>query len=323
MNVTPPARRRAFFALPALLTVLLLLVIAAGARAGMNNQPKPPADAAAKIRAAAADILGTGDLGKARPALYLAVEAHAATDLTDLLAAVVRDDTVYNGLVSVFEDAARGKTGAPADFLTYNLARLHLLRSRQAGSSQGRSAALSQAAEAAGRLAKDNLRDAGAWELIGDIYAEQGKREQAEGAYSRIATSGATGAAAYAQLKIGALYHRANRLAQAEDAYQRGIRADAAGGNPRRETLHRLYQGLAALYLERGNENGAVDALLRSARVTQDPDAPFRLQMDVARRLLRLGRAREALTYTEAALRFAPGDAAAKTLRDQARAASK
>jgi uncharacterized protein HemY len=85
--------------------------------------------------------------------------------------------------------------------------------------------------------------------------------------------------------------------------------------------FHALYQGLAALYLQRGNDPAALDALAQSARAKPDPASPFRLRLDVAQRLLRRGHAREVLAYAEAAARFAPADEAARELRDQARAA--
>jgi tetratricopeptide (TPR) repeat protein len=137
-------------------------------------------------------------------------------------------------------------------------------------------------------------------------------------AYSRIATTGAPSAAAYAQLKIAGAYQRGNRFDLADDAYRRGIRADAGTG---RALLHALYQGLASLYLQRGNDPAALDALAQSARVQPDPAAPYRLRLDVAQRLLRRGHARQVLAYAEAAVRFAPEDEAAQDLRAQAQRA--
>lgn len=290
------------------------------AQAGMSNQPKLPEAAAVTIRRAVDEILGTGALGTARPNLYIAVENNAATDLTDFLAGVVRDTMTYEGLASAFEDAAQNKTGADQTFITYNRARLHLLRARATASSPAKTAALRLGAAAAEALNKANTRDPAAGELIGDIYAEQNKLDQAAAMYNRLLQQGVPGGAPYVHLKIATLYHRANRYAEALTAYERGIRADAVGTSSRTELLHRLYQGLAALNLERNNEAAALEALSRSARVAQNPSAPYRLRLDVAQRLLRQGRAREVLAYAETALRFTPGDAAAQALRDQARA---
>jgi tetratricopeptide (TPR) repeat protein len=310
----PGKFRTPFPVLPALLAVLLPLLFAGSAApAGMAGQPRPPAEAARKIAAAVRDIVGAGDLGTARPDLYLTVEANATSDLTDLLAPVVGDDTTYNGLVGTFEDAARGKTGAQADYVAYNLARLHLFRARA-----GSRPALAEAARAAAPLQKS--RDMAALDLLGDIYATQNNTDQAIATYARMITSGTPGAAPYAHLKTAALYQRMGRLADAEAAYTRGIRADAASGSPRGEMLHRLYQGLAGLYLERNNLPAALDALARSARVTQDREAPYRLRLDVAQRLLRSGNPRAVADYADAAVRFAPDDEDARALRDRARA---
>ena len=313
-------RRGGGVPLPILAVFLLLMIPLAGSavRAGMDGQPKPSAEVARKIRADIRDILGTGDLGTARPDLYLSVEANVTSDLTDLLAPIVGDDTTYNGLAATFEEAAREKTGVQGEYAAYNLARFQLLRGRAGGRG-----ALAGALRAADPFIKSNSRDMGALELIGDIYAEQGRLVQAIATYGRMITSGTPGAAPYAQLKMAALYRRMGRAPDAEEAYGRGIRADATSGKPRGEVLHQLYQGLAALQTDRGNYPAALDALARSARVTQDTDAPYRLRLDVAQLLLRRGYAREVAAFAEAALRFSPDDEAARTLRDQAAARAK
>jgi tetratricopeptide (TPR) repeat protein len=124
------------------------------------------------------------------------------------------------------------------------------------------------------------------------------------------------------ELKVATLYHRTNRFDAAEDAYQRGIRAAVAAGDPGQELRHRLYQGLAALYLQRGNDPAAISALMQSARVSPPAGAPFRLRLDVAQRLLQRGHARAVGDYAAAVLRITPDDEAAKALRDRARAAA-
>lgn len=324
MNCRREASGEGFVKSVSLAVALAALLVLGGiedALAGLKGQPKPPAEAVAAIRKASVDILGTGDLGKARPILFTTVETHVTADLTDLLAAVVRDDTAYNGLVSTFEEAIRAGKGEAATFAAYNLARLHLLRARHARTTPVRNAVLKVAAATAATFAKGDASDPAAWELLGDIHSEQGNIDAAVVAYGKIAESGATAAASYAQLKIATAYRLANRYSPAEDAYKRGIRADATGGNSGREILHRLYQGLTLLYADRGNFPAAAQALSLSARVTQDPAAPYRLRLDAAQRLLRRGYVKEVLAYSEAAARLSPDDAAAQALRDQARAA--
>ncbi len=305
--------------LAASIAAVWLLAGSVSARAGLTGQPKLPADAAARIRSAAAAIVGTGDLGTARPGLYIAVEDNVTADLADLLATVVRDDVTYNGLADTFESAVRAKTGDDQRFALYNLARLHLLRARVTLRAAAKQAVLAQAERTARRVTDTASRDAAAWELLGDIYAEQGNPEQAQAAYERINRGGAPGAMAQAHLKIGVAYQRAGRLELAEAAYRRGISADNAAPSKGGETLHRLYQNVASLYVQRGKYRDALDALSRSARVAPDASAPYRLRLDVAQALLARGYAREVLAYAEAALRVTPDDPAARDLRDAAR----
>jgi tetratricopeptide (TPR) repeat protein len=307
----------------AILTLALGLVAAAAIRpahaAPMAGQARPAAKTIADVRKAAADILGAGEPGEARPVLYTAVEADPVADWGDELSRVVGDDATYYGLVDIFEQAARGKNGDMANFLAYNLGRLHLARFRAAGSRT----ALQQAAAAADRLATNRtLRDASAFAFAGDVYSSQNRLDAAVAAYNRITATGTPGAGALAQLKVAGAYHRQGRYEDARAAYERGVRLDASGGRAGGATLHQLYQGLAALHLERGKDAAAAEALVRSARVTQDPASPFRLRLDVARRLLER-RQREVLQYAEAAVRFAPDDADAVALRDRARAQAK
>lgn len=309
------------------LVVAALLIASGGsARAGLAGQPKPPASVVAVIQQAARDILGTGDLGNARPALFLAVENNALADLTDYLAAVVRDDTAYNGLAATLEEAAsKPREGATAvadrSFAQYNFARLNLLRARVLRGTPDRTVVLRPAIVVAKKMAEGNARDLAAVELLGDLLAENGQVDEAAAAYRRIAQTGTPTASPYMYLKIATAFQRANRLDLAMQAYETGVRADASGGSPGRELLHRLYQGTASVALQRGNDQAALLALSESARrVKQDESAPFRLRLDVAQQLLARGHARNVLAYAEAALRLAPSDENAKTLRDQARA---
>ena len=293
--------------------------------AGLVGQPKPPAAVIATIRRASDDIVGTGDLGRARGDLLLAVENHPTADLTEHLALVVRDNTSYDGLAATYEDAAKAKTGDEQRYVLYNLARLHLLRARQmlrGGVRSGSGAlqsVLAVAARTARRVADPAItRDVGALELLGDVFAEQNDTQRAQAAYERIALSGVPNAPAMAGVRVGALFLRAGRTADAEAALRRGISSAAGAGA---DLTHQLYQNLALAYVRRSAFGPAADALERSARVTLDPSAtPFRLRTDVAQTLLDRGYAREVNAYATAALRVTPDDEALRNLQRAAAA---
>lgn len=321
-------RRRCRALVSAAAAVLLGFVLfSPAARAGLVGQPKPSAAVVARIQKDAADILGTGSLAMARPDLYLAVEDNATSDLTDLLAQVVRDDTTYNGLLDTLEEAARTqKSAINARFARYNLARLHLLRARQAvrGALGGPRDVLAAALPIAQKLADDPAvaRDPAAVELLGDVYAEQNSLENARAAYEKIGQTDRPAPAAYAQFKIGQMYQRALQLGLAEAAYRRAAaNASAATGTPG-DLVHSIYQNLAAVYVRRASYAAAAEALQRSARVSP-PDtatAPFKPRTDVAQSLLDLGYAREVSAYASAALRLSPGDDALRRLQQAANA---
>jgi tetratricopeptide (TPR) repeat protein len=312
-----------FFGITAAIAVSLVLAEAKPARAaGLVGQPAPPAGTIATINRAIADITGTGDLGRARPALYLAVEAQATADLTDYLASLLRDDVIYNGLAATFEEAVQSKRGDEQRFARYNLARLHLLRARQLVQTRvsgGPREALATAAAQARKLIDDPnaARDPGALELLGDVLSEQDRPDEAARVYERIAFTSRPSATAHAQLKIGQAYQKASRLELAEAAYRRGIGVASSGG----EALHNLHQSLASVYVRRGDFRAAAASLERSARVPTDAGgASFRPRTDVARVLLDRGYAREARAYAAAALRLFPGDEALRRLERDAAA---
>ena len=313
---------RAF--LVAALSALAVLAAPAAAHAGLTGQPKPAAPVVARIQKAVNDILGSGDLGRARPDLLLAVEDNAWADLTDLLAVVVRDDTVYDGLAATLEEAVttEKKDAARQRFVRYNLARLHLLRARQSlRGAGGPREALARAESAARKLADESARtrDAGALELLGDILVEQSRLDDARAAYERIGASDRPAPAAYAQYKIGQMYQRALQPGLAEAAYRKAITTANAAGDAPPELVHALYQNLAAVYVKRANYAAATDALLRSARISApDAAATFRPRTDVAQTLLDLGYAREVQSYAALALRLSPDDGTLRKLQRDA-----
>jgi tetratricopeptide (TPR) repeat protein len=291
------------------------------AKAALNGQPPAPKAAADKIRVASADLL-RGNIATARPNLLLLVEANAATaDLTDLLARAIGDDTTYNGVAATLEEAANT---APSDttraYVTYNLARLHLLRSRLLSARIPRRAPLEAASLAAGRL-DANLRDPAAWELKGDIASERGDVSGAVAAYQKIV--GAGGGSGFALYKQGLAYARASRTSQAQSTLEAALRVENRTGSGGPALKYNLYQDLAGVYLMQGNDTAALTAFSQSTRLKPDGTPGFRYRTDVARRLLPRGKAAAAavLAYAEAALRGAPDDFELQALRDDARRA--
>ncbi len=162
-------------------------------------------------------------------------------------------------------------------------------------------------------LAKDNKGDAAVWEATGDLYALKDDAANAAAAYRRM---GALGPAPLAAYKTARAYQRVRDTSQARAAYEAGIKADAAQGAAKSSglTRHLLYQGLASLYLADGRDKDAATALLFSARVKPDPDAPYALRFDVADALRKRGYAKEVRAYAQAVLLVTPDDETAKRL---------
>ncbi len=295
------------------------------AAAGLKGQPKPSPSVVAKAQEASATLARfDGDKNAARPELLTLVEANATADLTDVIAPALDDANTYTSLIATLDDALQTQTtDASRAFVRYNRARISLLRARALPSKNAKDLPLLEAEQALKGFDAVTSRDPAYWELMGDVQAEKGEPDAAAIAYKKIITSG--GNNAEAQFKTAQAYARANRFALAKAAFDAGIRADAANGYAGGKRMkHLLYQGLASLYYAQGDEKNALDALLLSAKVTQDTDAPYRLRLDVARRLLsRGGHAREIQAYADAALKLAPDDDEAKTLREGAAASAR
>ncbi len=294
------------------------LLLSRAAHAALSGQPALSPEAAAKIKMDAATIL-RGEIATGRPDLLLVVEANAAADFTPLVARVVGDDTTYNGLAATLEEAV-GKASTDAarkNYLLYNLANLHLLRSQLVRSAGERRAPLNAAADATDGFGKD-LHDPAAWELKGDVHAEQGDLDGALSAYRQMTESGADGARV--QYKMGFAYERANRMALAEKSYTAAATAQMTTGAGGPKLRHLIYQGLTRTEMAQGNDPAALAALARSAKVGQDDAAPFSYRLDAARRLLQRGYGREVKAYADAAVAAMPDDADAAALRAQAAA---
>ena len=300
-------RSAAFLALSA-----LLLAASRPAVAGLARQPAPPAAIAEAVRKAAREVV-SGDTAAARADLLLAVDRAPESDLTGLLEPALIDGPSYTGVASVFLDALKKNDAERSAFLLYNLARVHLMRSQSLGAAY-RAAPLAAAGATAARF--DTKRaDPVLWELAGEIESERGNIEAAQAYFLRMGNSAASRALAY--YRVGIAYERRFDDLKAERSYLDGIRADGGTGKRLR---HNLYQNLAALYLARGREREAGDAMAQSARVTQDDATPFRMRLDVARKIVARRQVKPAADYLRAVVRFQPDDADAKTLLNLASA---
>jgi len=304
--------------LTAALSLALLTTATGGAAAaaGMKGQPELPAAAAADLRKLAADvIIPVGDAGRSRTAILTLVEANATTDWTAVVAPALREENTYTALLATLEDALEAqKKDADRMFIRYNILKTYLYRARLLPNPDRRPV-LAAATRYASAIDKAE-RDPALWEVVGDVFAESGALDSAFAAYKRMQTGGAP--PNRVQYKTAYAYHRANRLTPARQAYEAGITADARSADSGRETLHLLYQGLAAVHFQEGRTREAADALLRSAKVAQDPDSPYRLRLDLAYLLLERGYATTVKQYAEAAVKLNPEDTEAKSLLEEA-----
>lgn len=304
----------------ACLALWLLWGASGTAEAGLAGQPALSAAAAARIRAESGNVL-KGEIATGRPNLFLAIQANATADFTDLVARVIGDDTSYNGIVSTLEEARQSaKTDADRQFLLYNLARVHLLRSLLIRQGFDRRPALDAAADTASQFATGTT-DPAVGELKGDIAAERGDVPGALAGYKEMLDNGAP--AAQFKYKTGWAYERANRTALASGAYNAAALAQATSGAGGAQLKHLIYQGLTRVAVSQGDYSAALRALAKSASVGHDDTAPFKYRLDAASRLLQHGYAKEVLAYANAALAASPGDADATLLRDQAAAAGR
>ena len=300
-------------ALP-LAAALLLAPLCPAAWAGLSGQPPPASSVATAVRKAASEAV-SGDTDAARSDLQLAVERAPETDLTDLVEPALIDGPCYNGVAAVLQEAlaAAGADRDKAAYLLYNLARVHLLRARKLGPSY-RAAPLAAGSSVVARFDLKRT-DPALWELAGEIESERGDIPAAQKFYLKM--GGSMAVRALTCYRIGIAYERGFDDLKAEKSYLDGVRADGGTGKKLR---HNLYQNLAALYLAKGREREAAEALAQSAKVTQDDDAPFRMRLDVVRKFTLRGSYKPAGDYLRIVVRFQPGDAEAKSLLSAASA---
>jgi tetratricopeptide (TPR) repeat protein len=301
--------------------IVAFWVTIADAHAGMVGQPRPTDDTIARLRSAVRQFLiDGGDIGKARPDLILLVERDLTADVTDLLSPALYDDGAYNGVASTYADAltTMDATDAKRPFLLYNLARLHLFRANVVTTAAARKQYLDAAARVAGKF-PERVTDPAVWELRGDVEAARGNTDAAVVAYRKM---GATGGTPVVGLyKVAMAYQTAHRYAEAQAAYEAAARADRLSPTGGRQLLHLIYQGIASIALQQERLPAALRALDQSANVSQDPAAPFRLRLDIARQLLRRGYGTSVAAYAAAAVKLAPDDEDAKALLAEARGA--
>jgi tetratricopeptide (TPR) repeat protein len=285
--------------------------------AGVDGQPQP--DAALKTRlsnAARWFLTPQKNVGRERADFLLLLEKAPSADITDVIAPALGDDAAYQGTVATFEDALdAAKDENTKLFLRYNIARTHLLRARLSPVSVGKNS-YAEAATQALEPFDTNNRDTALWELKGDIEAERGNTSGAIAAYQKIGPAG--GSAALATYKIAQVWQRARRYPEAQAAYELALQRDAASTNGNGELYHRIYQGLASLYIDRGDFSSAVNALNRSAKIKPDAGS-FPFLLDAARALLKHGYNTPVVGYLEAAVKQSPDDVEAAMLLRQAR----
>lgn len=285
---------------PIFAAVAALVLCARPAVAGLDGQPAPSDDVAARILKANRAILGAGDPARARPELFLAVESEATADLTELLAPVVLEDPTYRGLVSVFTDAvADADDPKKALFARYNLARIHLLRALALDGPARRRAPLAAAAAALTGIGT-SVKDIALIEMQGDIESLRGNVDQAVALYARLTPIAGTPAPAL--YRTGLAYRRAGRLDDAVAAFDKGLKSDRGG----RLWRHLCTQGLGWVALDRGKLADAAAYLLASADAAPDDERPYALRTDLARALLAKGQRAAVLDYARKAERRAP-----------------
>ena len=274
----------------------------------MQNQPAPTV----KERQTAIRYVA-GDAGETRAQLMLLAEANPVADFSELFAPALRDTNTYTAILATYEDALNAETDAAKQaFIRYNILQTVLSRAATLPTTVRRTL-VSRAESLADMLAKTAKNDPAIWEATGDLYALKGDAKAAAGAYKGIASAG--GLAARAWRKTGAAYLSARNYGAARSAFDAGIRADVAASNDGgKQEKHLLYQSLASLALAEGNEKDAIAALLLSAKVKPDANAPYPFRTDVADALLKRGLRKPVREYAEAVLKIAPNDAGAMRL---------
>jgi len=298
--------------------VLVSVTVAVANASAMKDQPLPKPAMIRDVWHLSYEIVNGREPAKARPRLLTLIEANPAVDLPEQFAYALSDENIFTAIMATYEDTLDAAADDTAKtFIRFNMLRTLTLRAGYLYTGPRR-VLMGRATKLAEEIASTNKKDAAVWEATGDLYALKDDTTNAVAAYKHLIPVNG-GQPALAQYKIGAVYQRLRRYSAAREAYEAGIRADAAqipGGGM--QARHQLYQALASLYLLQGFEKEAVDAMLLSVRVKEDPDAPYPLRLEIANEMLRRGYAKEVREYTEAVLKLTPDDEGAKRLRDAA-----
>lgn len=290
----------------------------------MNGQPTAtPTVLNDAVRFTQDLISPSGEPGRSRAQLLVLLETNPTTDLVERLTPALRDANTYTAVLATYDDALSAETDPQRKtFIRYNMLKTIGARAGYLPTTARRSL-LTRATELAETLAKENRSDPAVWEATGDLYALKEDVTNAVAAYRRMGA--APGQSAMASYKTAQAYQRVRNWGSARAAYEAGIRADTATGAAvsGREARHLLYQGLASAYLAEGRNSDAADALLLSAKVKVDPDAPYPLRLDVAESLLKRGYTKQVREYAAAVLKLTPDDEGAKRLLTSADAAAR
>lgn len=293
---------------PFFCAVALFFVASSANALGMTGQSVPTNPVLRDAVRISEDIISPrGDKGRSRPQLLVLIETNASVDLVERFAPALRDANTYTAVLATYDDALASETDPQKQtFIRYNTLRTIVARAVYLPTT-ARRALLSRATTLAETLAKENRSDAAVWEVTGDLYALKEDISNAVAAYRRM---GGTGLSPMASYKTAQAYQRVRNWDKAIAAYEAGIRADSTLGASAsgKEPRHLLYQGLASVYLAEGREKDAVEALLLSARVKVDADAPYPLRLEVAEALLKRGYAKQVREYATAVLKLMPDD---------------
>jgi predicted Zn-dependent protease len=246
------------------------------------------------------NAMNNGEASSARPRLLLLIEDHPATDFTEIIASMLENTFVYQGIAATLEDALPNVRAEEKNFVLYNLARVHYLRATTLVPSL-RPPVLVAGAKVLAQIPR-SVQDAALWEMAGDMETMRRNPESAQKYYARLAESGRS--AAYAQYKTALSYLQNDKITQGMEGLQKALKAQGAVGFLR----HRLYQEIAKQETRDRHYARAVENLMLSARVQQEKEKPFRLSLDVAQMLIQQGQGRLVLPYLTQARLVSPGD---------------
>jgi predicted Zn-dependent protease len=280
---------------------------------GLKGQPRPDRAFLATMTKIM-DAFAQGDANMARPRLLLLIEDNPAVNFTEIIAPMLENTLLYQGVVATLEDALPIVRPTDKNFVLYNLARVQYFRATALTPSL-RGPVLAAGAKVLAQIPR-SVQDVALWEMAGDMEAMRRDPNAAQKYYQRLVDSGRP--AAYAKYKIALAYVQADKLADGTSELQKALKAEGAEGLMR----HRIYQELARIDTRERRYKLAAENLMLSARVNQEKGKPFRLHLDVAQMLIQLGQGRLVVPYLARARSISPDDARIAPLEAQARRAN-